>query len=228
MKPKAVVLLSGGIDSTIILHLAKKKGFDTHCLIVNYGQRNTVELDRAKRIAEESKSSYSLVTVDFGGMLDVPLINTEKSLDVNRKMVEIGDRVGNAYVPARNLILCALAVSYAEAIGAFDIFIGVYNLSEYPDSSEKFCAAVERAAQKATIAGRSGKKFKVHSFTNKNKYEAIARAVDEGIDLSLTMSCFSPVNGRPCGICDACVTRRHCFDAAGCDDPAELGKHEET
>jgi 7-cyano-7-deazaguanine synthase len=220
---RAVVLLSGGLDSTTALAWAKSKGFECFTLSVDYGQRHRVELDRAKAIAKDmAASDHRLVTLDLraiGGSaltdsIDVP---KDRSTEAMRHGVPI------TYVPARNTILLGLALGYAETVGAFDLVIGanVLDYSGYPDCRPEFLQAFASLANLATKAGIEGGRFRVHSpLLKMTKAEIIREGVRLGVDYSKTLSCYDPdAAGRACGRCDSCQLRMKGFAEAGVSDP---------
>jgi 7-cyano-7-deazaguanine synthase len=222
---KAVVLLSGGLDSTTTLAVARSQGFAVYALSVDYGQRHRVELERAERIARAlSAAEHRTVRLDLraiGGSALTGAIEVPKG----RSVEEMGSGIPVTYVPARNTILLGLALGYAETLGAFDIFIGanVLDYSGYPDCRPEFLAAFESLANLATKAGveRTGR-FRVHAPLLKlTKAEIIREGMRLGVDYAPTLSCYDPdEQGRACGSCDSCLLRKKGFDEAGVPDPA--------
>jgi 7-cyano-7-deazaguanine synthase len=221
---RAVVLLSGGLDSATVLAMARHEGFETSALSVDYGQRHRVELERAAAIASTLGSAHHVVV-----KLDLRAIGGSAltdSIDVpkNRSHDQIGAGIPITYVPARNTLLLGLALGYAETIGAFDLFFGanVYDYSGYPDCRPEFLDAFERLANLATKAGVEGKgAFRVHApLIRMTKAQIIQTGVRLGVDYSLTLSCYDPdERGRACGRCDSCQLRRKGFAEAGVADP---------
>jgi 7-cyano-7-deazaguanine synthase len=223
MQP-AVVLLSGGLDSTTTLALAKERGFEPYALSVDYGQRHAVELEAARRIARAlGVVRHAIVRVDLrtiGGSaltadLDVP---RGRSLEAMTEGVPI------TYVPARNTVFLALALGYAETVRAFDLFIGVNALdySGYPDCRPEFIRQFETLANLATKAGVEGAgRFRIHApLLHLTKAEIIRAGARLGIDFGLTHSCYAPdASGRACGVCDSCLLRLKGFSEAGLHDP---------
>jgi 7-cyano-7-deazaguanine synthase len=224
-KPKAVVLLSGGLDSSTVLAMAKCDGYAVHAMTFRYGQRHAAELDAARRIAEATEvAGHTVVDIDlraFGGSaltadVDVP---KGRSLDEMRTGIPI------TYVPARNTIFLAFALARAETIGSNDIFIGVNALdySGYPDCRPEYIEAFQRMADLATRAGVEGKqKLTIHTpLICLTKAEIIRAGLTLGVDYSLTISCYDPSpQGRACGQCDACLLRLKGFSECGVTDPA--------
>jgi 7-cyano-7-deazaguanine synthase len=223
---KAVVLLSGGVDSTTCLAVAIAQGFAPHALSVDYGQRHRVELERAVEIARRFDTvQHRTVKLDLraiGGSALTDWIDVPKSRSVD----EISHGIPITYVPARNTILLGLALGYAETIGAFDIFIGanILDYSGYPDCRPEFLEAFARLANLATKAGveRLGE-FKVHApLLKMTKAEIIREGTRLGVDYSLTLSCYDPDGkGLACGKCDSCQLRRKGFAEADIADPTE-------
>jgi len=222
-RPAGVVLLSGGLDSATALAIALDEGFDPHCLTVRYGQRHAVEIDAARRIARAiGVTAHAVASVDlaqFGGSA----LTAEGEIPRDRTGEEIGTGIPVTYVPARNTVLLSMALSWAEVIGARDIFIGVnaVDYSGYPDCRPEFIAAFERVATLGTKAGVEGARFRIHTpLVAMTKAQIIERGRQLGVDYSLTLSCYDPdASGRACGRCDACVLRRRGFEAAKVADP---------
>lgn len=217
---RAVVLLSGGLDSATTLAIARAEGFLCHCLSVDYGQRHAAELAAARRIAEALGAyEHRVIHLDlaqFGGsaLLD-------PAIAVPTEGVKAGIPV--TYVPARNTILLALALGWAEVLCASDLFVGVnaIDYSGYPDCRPEFIAAFEHLANLATKAGVEGRRFRVHApLIHLSKAEIIRRGASLGVDYALTVSCYqADEEGRACGVCDACRLRREGFQMAGVPDP---------
>jgi 7-cyano-7-deazaguanine synthase len=221
--PNVVILLSGGLDSTTTLAIAKSQGFTPYALSVDYGQRHRVELDRAAAIAKAmGVAEHRTVKLDlraFGGSALTAPIDVPKG----RSCEEMGHGIPVTYVPARNTILLGLALGYAETVGAFDLFIGanVLDYSGYPDCRPEFLETFERLADLATKAGVEGGRFHVHApLLKMTKAEIIREGTRLGVDYSLTLSCYDPDDqGRACGTCDSCLLRKKGFAEAGVADP---------
>ena len=222
MSNKAVILLSGGLDSTTCLAIAKHQGFDLNALTFNYGQRHDFELSSAQKVVDHFQiKNHSVVNIDlaqFGGSALTDEINVPK----DRSESEMTD-IPITYVPARNTVFLSLALAWAETINAFNIFIGVNVLdySGYPDCRPEYIGAFEKTANLATKAGVSGERFKIHTpLINMKKSEIILNGLKLGVDYSLTSSCYDPIkNGTPCGHCDACILRLKGFQEADAIDP---------
>ena len=222
MSNKAVILLSGGLDSTTCLAIAKHQGFNLNALTFNYGQRHDFELKSAQKIVDHFQiKNHSVVNIDlaqFGGSALTDEIDVPK----DRSESEMTD-IPITYVPARNTVFLSLALAWAETINAFNIFIGVNILdySGYPDCRPEYIAAFEKTANLATKAGVSGERFKIHTpLINMKKSEIILNGLKLGVDYSLTSSCYDPIkNGTPCGHCDACILRLKGFQEADAIDP---------
>ena len=227
MSSKAVILLSGGLDSTTCLAIAKNQGFDLNALTLNYGQRHDFELKSAQKIVDHFKiKNHSVVNINlaqFGGSALTDEIDVPK----DRSESEMTD-IPITYVPARNTVFLSLALAWAETINAFNIFIGVNVLdySGYPDCRPEYIAAFEKTANLATKAGVSGERFKIHTpLINMKKSEIILNGLKLGVDYSLTSSCYDPLkNGTPCGHCDACILRLKGFEEADVLDPLSYQK----
>jgi 7-cyano-7-deazaguanine synthase len=219
----AVTLLSGGLDSTTTMAIARRDGFDCFALTIDYGQRHRVELDAARAVAERlGARDHVIVPLDlrrFGGSA----LTADIAVPKGREPATMTD-IPVTYVPARNTIFLALALAWAETLGAEDIFIGVNALdsSGYPDCRPEYIDAFERTANLGTRAGVEGKSsFTIHTpLIALSKAGIVSRAVELGVDLALTWSCYDPLpDGRPCGACDSCVLRDKGFREAGVTDP---------
>ena len=226
--PKAVVLLSGGLDSTTTLAIAQQEAYEVYALSFRYGQRHSAELAAATRIAERfGVAQHVIADIDlrvFGGSaltddVDVPKQRAEK---------EIASCIPVTYVPARNTIFLAYAIAWAELIPANDIFIGVnaIDYSGYPDCRPEFIEAFQNLANVGTKAGVEGRRFQIHTPLIKlSKADIIRKAVELGVDLSLTHSCYDPTReGLACGECDSCLLRLKGFREAGIRDPIRYAK----
>lgn len=218
---RAVVLLSGGMDSAVVVAIAREQGFDVHALSVRYGQRHTSELDAAARVAAAlGVAAHKVVDVDLRGIGGSAL--TDAGIDVPTD----GDTAGTipvTYVPARNTIMLSLALGWAEVLGAADIFCGVnaVDYSGYPDCRPEFVAAFERLANLATRAGVEGAGLRIHApLQQLSKADIVREGLRLGVDFGLTVSCYqADGDGRACGACDACRLRAQGFAAAGAPDP---------
>lgn len=217
----AVVLLSGGLDSATCLAIARAEGYACHCLSVDYGQRHAAELAAAARVADAlGATSHRVVHLDFNQFGGSAL--TDPAIAVPTGGVQPGIPV--TYVPARNTVMLALALGWAETLGAQDIFIGVnaVDYSGYPDCRPEFIAAFERMANLATKAGVDGRRLVIHApLIDLSKADIVRRGSALGVDYGLTISCYqADERGQACGLCDACRLRRAGFAAAGLTDPA--------
>jgi 7-cyano-7-deazaguanine synthase len=222
----AVVLLSGGLDSATAAAVARQRGFTLHALTVDYGQRHRLELAAARRVADALGVKRHLVlTVDLGP-LGGSALTDQIDVPKNRDVCQMQQEIPATYVPARNTMLLALALGYAEVVGAADIFIGVnaVDYSGYPDCRPEFIAAFTRLANLATKAGVEGRSdFVVHTpLVEMSKAQIIRLGTELGVDYSLTHTCYDPrPSGRACGRCDACLLRLRGFAEAGLKDPVE-------
>jgi len=217
---RAVVLLSGGLDSATVLYLARKKGVSCFCLIFDYGQRHKREIKSAKRIAQSAKCPYKIIKLDFpwkgSSLLDskikIPGVTSHQSPVTS---------IPSTYVPGRNIVFLSLALSYAEAIGARAIYIGAHaqDYSGYPDCRPQFFSAFQKIVSAGTKSGSEGRPIKVLApVLNKNKAAIIRLGESLGVPFKLTWSCYS--GGRkPCGKCDSCYFRLKGFKEAGIEDP---------
>ncbi len=225
---RAVVLVSGGLDSATTLAWALHEGFEAHALTVLYGQRHALEVERAAAVAGAlGATSHRVVAADIGALGGSALTDPSRAVPKGRTDADIAGGIPPTYVPARNTVLLALALGWAEVIGARDLFLGVnaVDYSGYPDCRPAFLEAFERLARVATKAGVEGDAFRVHApLVRMTKGEIVRKAVELGVDLSLTLSCYEPApDGAPCGGCDACRLRARGFAEAGIEDPS-LGR----
>jgi 7-cyano-7-deazaguanine synthase len=217
---RAVVLLSGGLDSTTCLAIAKSEGFVPYALSVAYGQRHDAELAAAERIARTlGAREHRVAHVDLGQFGGSAL--TDASLEVPTEGPQTGIPI--TYVPARNTVMLSLALGWAEVLGAQDIYIGVNSVdySGYPDCRPDYIEAFERMGNLATRAGVEGNRLRIHApLMRLSKAEIAQRGVALGIDYGITVSCYkADAEGRACGQCEACRLRREGFQAAGLPDP---------
>ena len=220
MKKKAVVLLSGGLDSATCLAIARSQGFDSYCLSFNYGQRHCAELAAAARVVKALGAVEHRV-VDFGLAQFGGSALTDTNIAVPVDGVQAGIPV--TYVPARNTIMLSLALAWAEVLGSRDIFVGVnaVDYSGYPDCRPEYIAAFERMGNLATKAGVEGAKLTIHApLIDLSKAEIIRTGSQLGVDYGLTVSCYqADANGLACGACDSCRLRAEGFAQAGVADP---------
>jgi 7-cyano-7-deazaguanine synthase len=221
---KAVVLLSGGLDSTTALAIARQQGFQLFAISFNYSQRHSIELDSAKRVAKAlAVEQHLILNIDLGAIGGSAL--TDKiPVPKDRQAQEISSGIPVTYVPARNTIFLSYAVAWAEVLGVEDIFIGVNALdySGYPDCRPEYIAAFEKMANLATKAGVEGQlQLKIHvPLITMSKAEIIRTGLKLGVDYSLTHSCYDPAEqGIACGRCDSCLLRLKGFAEAGASDP---------
>lgn len=222
--PRAVVLLSGGLDSATTLAMARSEGYECFAMSFDYGQRHRFELEAARQVAKALGVTQSIVVpIDlrtFGGSA----LTSDIAVPKDRPADEMTVGIPITYVPARNTVFLSLALGWAEVLGAFDIFIGVnaVDYSGYPDCRPEFIAAFESLANLATKAGVEGTgRFRVHTpLIHLTKAEIIRQGIALGVDYGLTHSCYDPdEHGRSCGHCDSCQLRRKGFDEAGIPDP---------
>lgn len=219
--PHAVVLLSGGMDSAVVVAMAREQGFAVHALSISYGQRHTSELDAAARVAHAlGVVTHKTVNVDLRGIGGSAL--TDAAINVPAAGTAAGT-IPATYVPARNTIMLSVALGWAEVIGAADIFCGVnaVDYSGYPDCRPEFIAAFQHLANLATKMGVEGAGLRVHApLQFMGKSDIVREGMRLGVDFGLTVSCYqADADGRACGGCDACRLRAQGFDVAGVVDP---------
>ena len=223
-KKKAVVLSSGGIDSTTAMAIAHAEGFAIYCLSFRYGQRHVLELDSAHNVSKALEAKeHLIVDIDLakiGGSALTGAFEVPKG----RNKEEMEREIPITYVPGRNAIFLSYAMAWAEVVGAADIFIGVnaIDYSGYPDCRPEFIQAFENMANLATKAGVEGKiQFRINApLVRMSKAEIIRKGVELGVDYGMTLSCYDPSSeGRACGYCDSCILRRKGFQEAGVPDP---------
>ena len=227
---KAVVLLSGGLDSGTTLAIARAEGFECHALTFRYGQRHHQEIEAAKKIANFlGAAEHRIIDIDLAGFGGSALIDS--TIEVPKDRADLGNsaQIPSTYVPARNTIFLSYALAWAEVLGAFDIFIGVNatDYSGYPDCRAEFIAAFEETANLATAAAVQGKgRYCIHTpIMDMTKAQIILTGTKLGVDYSLTHSCYDPdEQGKSCGRCDSCRLRLKGFAEAGLEDPIEYVK----
>jgi 7-cyano-7-deazaguanine synthase len=229
IRPRAVVLLSGGIDSTTALAIAVQEGYEAHALSIRYGQRHEAELNAATRVAQQFRvAEHRIIDIDlraFGGSA----LTDDLPVPKGRCFAQMSRVIPVTYVPARNTIFLAFALAWAEVLGANDVFIGVNALdySGYPDCRPEYIEAFEHMARLATKAGVEGRqKLVVHTpLIHFSKAEIIRKGLELGADYSITLSCYDPIlEGQACGQCDACLLRQKGFAEVGIEDPASTLK----
>jgi 7-cyano-7-deazaguanine synthase len=229
---RAVVLLSGGLDSATVLAIARSLGYELYALSFSYGQRHIWELEAAARVAASiGVAQHRIAKIDlriFGGSA----LTDEIEVPKGRTADEMGHGIPITYVPARNTIFLSFALAWAEVLGSSDIFIGVNALdySGYPDCRPEFIEAFEKMAKLGTKAGVEGRQvLRIHTpLIALKKAEIIRRGIELGVDFALTSSCYDPsASGEPCGECDSCLLRRKGFRENGIDDPLRYGQVED-
>lgn len=224
---KAVVLLSGGLDSATVLAIAKAEGFDVYALSFDYGQRHQIELQSAQKVARNlNVLQHKIIKLELGKLGGSCL--TDLNLEVPKDRVTMArdksltHEVPITYVPARNTIFLSYALAYSEVIGAFDIFYGanIVDYSDYPDCRPQFKDAFENLANLATKIPVNGERYRIHApLMQMSKAQIINKGLELNVDFSLTLTCYDPVEGLACGKCDSCVFRKRGFMEANIPDP---------
>ncbi len=228
MLPKAIVLFSGGLDSTTVLAIAKNKGCDIYTLTFDYGQRHSYEIEKAKELAKEYEViKHQIIKIDlrsFGGSS----LTDEIAVPKNRESREMNNEIPITYVPARNLIFLSYAVGFAEVVGANEIYMGVnaVDYSGYPDCRPEFIKSFYETALLGTKRGVEGNPIKIITpIINETKTNIIKTGIKLGIDYSKTHSCYDPTkDGLACGECDSCIIRKNAFIEAKIPDPTKYNK----
>lgn len=221
---KAVVLVSGGVDSTTVLSIVKQLGYDIYAISFNYSQRHKIEIEKVKEVVKDyGVKDHKIVDIDlkvFGGSA-----LTDDAIDVPKysDAAEVGNSIPVTYVPARNTIFLSYALGYAEIIGSSDIFLGVHatDYSNYPDCRPEYIQSFEDMANLATGAGVNGNKIRIHApIIDKTKAEIVAIGLRNGVDYSKTISCYDPtIDAKSCGKCLACLVRLDAFKLNNVNDP---------
>lgn len=224
IEKKALVLSSGGIDSTTALAIARSEGYEIYCLSFRYGQRHAVELKAAEKIAKiYDAKRHLIVDIDLS-IIGGSALTDKMKVPKRRAVKEISNEIPITYVPARNTIFLSYALAWAEVLGISDIFIGVnaVDYSGYPDCRPEYIESYEHMANLATKAGVEGKtRLKIRTpLINMSKAEIIKKGMELGVDFSGTHSCYDPTSeGLACGLCDSCLLRKKGFHEAGLQDP---------
>src|SRR5512142_209781 len=223
VRPRAVVLLSGGLDSSTCLAAAVADGFEAHALSVDYGQRHKGELAAARAVARAlGAAGHRVVKVDLSAFGGSALTDAAIAVPKGRSARSMARDIPVTYVPARNTVLLSLALAQAETLGAEDVYLGVnaVDYSGYPDCRPEFLRAFERLARVATKAGVEGRPLRIHApLLRLSKAGIVKLGTRLGVPYALTLTCYDPVRGRACGACDACQLRRKGFEEAGVPDP---------
>jgi 7-cyano-7-deazaguanine synthase len=229
VRRKAVVLLSGGLDSATALAIAKDEGYDVHALTIRYGQRHEAEIEAARRVAERAGvAEHLIVDIDLRA-IGGSALTSDMDVPKGRAIEAMAESIPATYVPARNTIFLSLALAWAEVLGAWDIYIAVNALdySGYPDCRPEYIAAFERMANLATKAAVEGsQRYAIHvPLISLTKAEIIRKGIELGVDYAITITCYDPTHdGLACGECDACRLRLKGFAEVGIGDPGRYGK----
>jgi 7-cyano-7-deazaguanine synthase len=222
---KAVVLLSGGLDSTTCLAICKEAGFAAYAISFQYGQRHAIELERAKQIAKDAQVvQHAIINLDLGGFGGSALTDRNLHVPKHESADQLGSEIPLTYVPARNTVFLSYALAWAEVLGALDIYLGVNALdySGYPDCRPEYIRAFETMANLATKSGVEGHRLIIHApLITWTKSEIIRKGLELGVDYSKTLSCYDPdSSGNPCKHCDSCLLRARGFEQNAMTDPA--------
>lgn len=225
---KAVVLISGGLDSATVMAIARNDGYEVHGISFDYGQRHRFELESAAKVCEANQAASHVVFPVDTAIFQGSALTNDIDVPHNRSNDEMGDGIPVTYVPARNTIFLSVGLGLAESIGAYDLFIGVnaVDYSGYPDCRPEFVEAFETMANLATKAGVEGQKITIHTpLVSLTKAQIIQRGLELGVNYGLTHSCYDPSpQGISCGDCDSCLLRLKGFSEAGTPDPIAYQK----
>jgi 7-cyano-7-deazaguanine synthase len=223
-QPRAVILLSGGLDSTTVLAIARSRGYHCNCLSFRYGQKQDIELTRAAAVAKAMQAKQHMILRLDLDTIGGSALTSDIEVPKDREIREMDREIPVTYVPGRNIIFLSHALAWAEVIGAVDIFLGInaVDYSGYPDCRPDFLQAFEHMANLGTKAGSSGKPFKLHApLIELTKKEIVEVGMQLGVDYSITHSCYDPRGELACGRCDACRLRLQGFAEAGLEDPIQ-------
>jgi 7-cyano-7-deazaguanine synthase len=221
-RKKAVILLSGGLDSTTVLAIARSRGFRCCCLSFRYGQKQDIELQRARAVARAMQADEHLMLRLDLGKIGGSALTADIEVPKDRETAHMDDDIPVTYVPGRNIIFLSHALAWAEVLGAADIFLGInaVDYSGYPDCRPEFLQAFEQMANLGTRKGSTGQAFRLHApLIELSKREIVELGTTLGVDYSTTHSCYDPVGELACGRCDACRLRLRGFAEAGLEDP---------
>ncbi len=223
MKKKAIILLSGGLDSATCLAIAKDMGFDCYAMSFRYGQRHTIELEAAEKVAKSiGVKEHIIIDINLG-TIGGSALTADIDVPKNQNLNDMGKEIPITYVPARNTIFLSFALAWGEVLHIKDIFIGVNALdySGYPDCRPEYIESYENMANFATKLGTEGEKIKIHTpLISMTKGEIVKTGVNLGVDYSLTHTCYDPdEEGHSCGVCDSCLLRLKGFEEIGMKDP---------
>lgn len=225
MKKKAVILVSGGLDSSTVLAMVAKAGFDIYALSFNYAQNHAIELEKIQQFIKKfDVKKHNIINVDLSGFTTSALVSSGVDVPKYNDSEDIGDDIPVTYVPARNTIFLSYALGYAEIIGANDIFIGAHSTdsANYPDCRVEYLESYEKMANLATKAGVSGNKISINApLIKMSKTEIVRAGLDLGVDYSNTISCYDPTHDKSCGKCHACLVRLKAFEENNVIDPIE-------
>lgn len=221
---KAVILVSGGIDSSTLLAWVANKGYQIHAISFNYNQKQVVELEKIQKfIKNYDVIEHKIIHIDFSGLTVSALTDKNVKVPNYQKASDVGNEIPSTYVPARNTIFLSYALGFAENLGSRDIFLGVHatDHSNYPDCRPEYIKSFENMANLATADGVSGNKIIIHApFMNMAKSQIVATGITLGVDYSNTISCYDPsVEGKSCGKCLACLVRLEAFEKNNVKDP---------
>lgn len=223
---KAVILVSGGVDSSTVLAMAKKMGYEIYAISFNYSQRNKVELEKIKELIKDyNVKQHKIINIDLASFKGSALTDNHIEVPKYKNHSDLGDDIPVTYVPARNTIFLSYALGFSEVIGANDIFLGVHasDYANYPDCRPEYIEAFQKLANLATAVGVEGKKITIHApLINMTKTQIVKAGLELGVNYAKTISCYDPSSdGVSCGTCHACLLRIKAFEENGMQDPVE-------